>query len=353
MGRDLCFQITNLVLDKMMNKYLVLGCVFAGAVALSAEKSFAGFQFTAPVGQPQQQAAVPPLSGALLPAVPDIQIEGNGRTMPATPVPAVDAAPTPLLPAPAAPKTGLSSLAPKAPMTPAPITAPASPVSQSGYDMAVGFGKDLPLVTALRQVVPSDYTYVLDRSVPTSSKVSWNGGRSWDRVLDDMIMPLGLTSAIDGKRVVISSGAVADIPMNQAPAQVMTPAAPQYTPPPTPMIQTAAQPAVQLTAPPMREAPVSTIVPKVSRGTWVASRGDSLRGVLEEWAGQAGADMFWSSDYDYPLAGDVNVSGTFEEAVQNILRGFEQARPKPVGRLHPNLPHGPAVLVVETRQTLE
>jgi len=74
---------------------------------------------------------------------------------------------------------------------------------------------------------------------------------------------------------------------------------------------------------------------------------------LEEWSGQAGAEIFWSSDYDYPLAGEVNISGSFEEATETLLRGFEQARPKPVARLHPNLPHGPAVLVVETRQTLD
>ena len=132
---------------------------------------------------------------------------------------------------------------------------------------------------------------------------------------------------------------------------VYEPAPQQYTPPVVQEVAVHPQPKVQFNAPP--PAPTSRVVPAVTRGTWVANKGDSLRNVLEEWSTQAGSDMFWSSDYDYPLAGAVNVSGSFEEAVQNLLRGFEQARPKPVARLHPNLPHGPAVLVVETLQSLD
>jgi len=75
-----------------------------------------------------------------------------------------------------------------------------------------------------------------------------------------------------------------------------------------------------------------------------------LKTVLESWSNLEGVDLFWSADYDYDLIGDVNISGNFEEAVEELLKGFSDAKPKPVGRLHPNLPHGPAVLVIETSQ---
>lgn len=363
------------VLGTAMKKYMILGVALCGTVISGVQDAGAGFQFTAPVQQPRQEA-VPPLSNTLMPQVPDIQIEGQ-TSMPATPVTPVDTAPTPLLPTPQPmeqmtpviqsepqpqqikPQTGISSLAPSAPaMTPV-----QSPRTSTGYEMAVGFGKDLPLVTALRQVVPNNYTYVLDESVPMSQNVSWEGGRPWNMVLSDMISPLGLTSSIQGNRVTITGAGTQSAIPDSTPVPVAEPVVPpaqpiaqqNFTPsPPIPAPQAMVvnpQPTIQFSAPP--PAPVSTVVPKVSRGSWVAERGDSLRNVLEEWSSQAGADMFWSSDYDYPLAGDVNISGTFEEAVQNLLRGFEQARPKPIGRLHPNLPHGPAVLVVETRQTLE
>ena len=424
----------------------------------------AGFQLTAPVQtSPNQAQAIPPLNSGLLPSLPDVTVQGAGQ-MPAAPMapvaqdpmpiqaepalapapvmpqqtqtPVIDwsdsaptptstpvVAPAPRQPMPSAPKTGLSSLAPQTamPVAMAP-QAPVQPAPQTsgGYDMAVGFGEELPLVTALQQVVPADYTYVLGENVPMGQNVSWNGGKPWNEVLDDMVRPLGLKTAINGKRVVIASAAattttaptyapvpfdeptaadlppvmdapqpVADAtPMSIAPRpQTQTAMAPTYAEPNVPQTMTDFDQPMEVAPVPMpapevsygnipaAPAPVETmpvsatrtvaqfaapvtpppsrVVPQVTRGTWTAHKGDSLRNVLEEWATQAGAELFWSSDYDYPLAGDVNASGTFEEATENLLLGFEQARPKPVARLHPNLPNGPAVLVVEARQTME
>jgi len=376
---------------------------------LGASNANAGFEFTAPIqtSAPQQQA-IPSLNGSLLPTLPNITMQEQDAPMPAVPNAPVNSQPVALAPqnnrtpvapvaspvsAPRAPQTGIASLAPQQqqmvqPMqqpsamaaTPAPSTAPtptaastptAAPTpSMNGYDMAVGFGKNLPLVTALRQVVPNDYAYVLNDDVPMGKTVSWDGGRPWNVVLNEMIEPLGLKSNIDGSRVLIERAVrpmtrTAMAPTYETP--VMNDAMPepmdmpmQVEPMPTPpsapapvvnMSVSAPQSVAQFSAP---VAPIpSRIVPQVTRGTWSANRGDSLRSVLQEWSGQAGAELFWSSDFDYPLAGAVNISGTFEEATENLLKGFEQARPKPIARLHPNLPHGPAVLVVETRQTLD
>ena len=87
--------------------------------------------------------------------------------------------------------------------------------------------------------------------------------------------------------------------------------------------------------------------------TWRAVRGDSLKTVLTDWSMDAGVELYWSSEFDYPLDSSVRLKGTFEEAVQNILTGLRDARPRPVGRLHPNEPEGPAVLVIETQQIVE
>ena len=344
----------------------------------------AGFEFTAPIQtSPAQQQAIPSLNGSLLPTLPNVQIEGGDSAMPAVPASPVNNQPLALAPqlqttaAPRTPvqnppQTGLSSLAPQQPMTQ--NSAPKRAPSRNGYEMAVGFGKDLPLVTALRQIVPSEYAYVLSESVPMGQTVSWDGGRPWNVVLNDMLRPLNMQANIEVKRVSIEpmvkpATRTAMAPKSQAPS-VMNDASPV---PPMPMTQTQPIPVMAPTVPapapvvnmsvsaphsadqfaaPVAPTP-SRIVPKVTRGTWSANRGDSLRSVLQEWSGQAGAELFWSSDFDYPLAGAVNISGTFEEATENLLKGFEQARPKPIARLHPNLPHGPAVLVVETRQSLE
>lgn len=351
-------------------KYKVaLLAVLTGGAFVCAGQAWAGFQFTAPVRQvPEQTENLPPIQGGLLPDLPDFPVNGAPAAT-VTPMPAYPQAPvsgpTPLsVPqpqpalqqaAPATPRapTGIASLATRANAVPAP--------AGRNYTMAVGFGRDLPLVTALQQIIPSGYTYVMEETVPMSSSVSWEGGRPWNVVLADTLAPLGLRADIAGDKVVIRdaaspsgtaarANAPAPRPIQGRPLTPLAPLARQTAQPVSMNITpTAGQPV--FAAPPPQ--PVSRTVPKVTRGTWTADKDTSLRNVLEIWTAQAGAELFWSSDYDFPLAGDVNISGTFEEAVETLLRGFSEATPKPIARLHPNLPHGPAVLVVETRQVLD
>jgi len=47
------------------------------------------------------------------------------------------------------------------------------------------------------------------------------------------------------------------------------------------------------------------------------------------------------------LSNDVNADGNYAEAVQTLLEGFANETPAPAATLHPNLPEGPAVLVIE------
>ena len=57
--------------------------------------------------------------------------------------------------------------------------------------------------------------------------------------------------------------------------------------------------------------------------------------------------MLWNSAYDYVLPAPMRLHATFPDAVTQILMGYGAMDPRPVGKLHPNLPHGPSVLVVE------
>lgn len=71
------------------------------------------------------------------------------------------------------------------------------------YEPAVGFGSDMPLALALRQVVPADYAYSFGPGVNPGLRVSWEGGRAWNLVVSDMIAPLGLESRVIGKTLAI------------------------------------------------------------------------------------------------------------------------------------------------------
>lgn len=95
---------------------------------------------------------------------------------------------------------------------------------------------------------------------------------------------------------------------------------------------------------PVAEAPKADIKP-VHSG-WQATRGETLRAVLNRWADDAGVNLYWSIDYDYKLSQDIDLKGNFEAAVQSLLDRFAKAKPQPYGQLHQNS-QGPAVLVIK------
>jgi hypothetical protein len=71
------------------------------------------------------------------------------------------------------------------------------------YAEAVGFGRDLPLALALSQVVPAQYSYSFAKDVNVGTTVSWQGGKPWNMVLDDMLSQKGLRAVIQDNQVTI------------------------------------------------------------------------------------------------------------------------------------------------------
>ncbi len=90
-------------------------------------------------------------------------------------------------------------------MTPLPngMTAPEMPSVE--YSDAVGFGRDLPLALALSQVVPDDYAFGFADDKVAGEIVTWQGGKPWDQVLNDMLADQGLRAIIQGKKVTITA----------------------------------------------------------------------------------------------------------------------------------------------------
>lgn len=80
----------------------------------------------------------------------------------------------------------------------APADVPAGPVLQ-------GFGSDIPLVMALQQIVPPDYTYSFAGGVNPGESVSWEGGKNWPQVLNEMLGGKGLSASINGRSIQIQA----------------------------------------------------------------------------------------------------------------------------------------------------
>jgi hypothetical protein len=58
--------------------------------------------------------------------------------------------------------------------------------------VAKGFGKNVPLGFACRQIVPAAVRVTYGSGVSPSTRVSWQGGRGWNEVLREAVKPLGL-----------------------------------------------------------------------------------------------------------------------------------------------------------------
>lgn len=90
-------------------------------------------------------------------------------------------------------------------------TAPAStPLShrsvwaRSAYKLATGYGNEIPLTFALRQIVPHGVLVVIHQGVSPSTIVSWHGGVPWDIALRRALAPAGLRAMITPVEVQIS-----------------------------------------------------------------------------------------------------------------------------------------------------
>lgn len=69
--------------------------------------------------------------------------------------------------------------------------------------LVVGFGDQVPLSFAVRQIVPASYQVAFAESVDKAAPVDWKGGKPWRAALSDAIRPLGLTVSVAGAAVMI------------------------------------------------------------------------------------------------------------------------------------------------------
>lgn len=159
--------------------------------------AYAGFEWRGPIEPPVRKEA---------PAAASIDMGGMDIMSPepssvAAPAEPVETAPlrvvaTPV-PVQAAPSMGVDTL---------PLDG----------DVVAGFGRDLPLVIALQQVAPAGHQFAFAAGVNPGTSVSWEGGKPWRTVLQEMLASKGLAYQLQGNVIAVGLGAGAPAP--QAPA---------------------------------------------------------------------------------------------------------------------------------------
>ena len=194
----------------------------------------------------------------------------------------------------------------------------------------------MTLAVALRQILPVGYGFSVDPDVDLGVLISFQGGKPWRDTLHDALGPAGLIMRERGQMVMVGrSGGAATADM-----------APEPAVPPMPIAHTVSvapgSPALPVIV------PVAEVVGPVVE-EWHAERGDNLHKVIEAWAQHSHIELNWMAEYDYPLQASYSYTGTFEDAVRNLLTGFQDAHPQPIAELHTNPGLGQKVLLVQTR----
>jgi hypothetical protein len=77
-------------------------------------------------------------------------------------------------------------------------------ISSTTTPLASGFGAQVPLAFAIRQMAPDGYEIVFAPPADPNSPVDWRGGRPWTQALADAVQPLGLAVSVHDKTVTIS-----------------------------------------------------------------------------------------------------------------------------------------------------
>jgi hypothetical protein len=69
--------------------------------------------------------------------------------------------------------------------------------------VVAGFGDQVPLSFAVRQIVPARFQVAFSETVNSDAPVDWRGGKPWRPTLSDAVRPLGLTVSVVGATVTI------------------------------------------------------------------------------------------------------------------------------------------------------
>lgn len=228
-----------------------------------------------------------------------------------------------------------------------------------------GFGNDIPLSLAVKQIVPTGFIVGFGQGVNKDSKVSWRGGSDWRTVLDNMVRARNMTvsysdsgvkivdanAAFEGEPSSRVAAAASPLPAQRVGGLVLMPMsqpAPMAAVAPQPMSTPVAAPqpepearAAPLTAAARRTAQQAarnqqaslTPQPVFDGVTWRARQGQTLDQVLSDWAEKAGWTLVFSSKMIYELQASADFQGDFLSVASTLVRSI-QANPRPIATFY-------------------
>mgnify|MGYP006275462861 FL=1 len=242
------------------------------------------------------------------------------------------------------------------------------------FKQVEGFGNDIPMALAMRQIVPATYSFSFD-GVNPGKPISWSGGKGWDVILRDILKSADAKATLNGTNITISEAgdtldgerlAIVNAPDSlikeyKKPARTQ-PKPTQMASAPAPANDGQAQQReqnrgqnrgqggpVSLVAPgdDMASTAPQRPAPQPGGNTWMAAPGERVSDILKDWTRREGVELFWNVKTDYTLEKSTRLQGSLEE-VANALLMIASKSGNMQARIYPNLPDGPAVLLVRS-----
>ncbi len=181
-----------------------------------------------------------------------------------------------------------------------------------------GFGRDVPMSAAMRQVVPDGWSVSYGVGVDAEQHVNWRGAEDWRQVVDGVAASRGLTVSYEAEQHAVRITRSGD-PAARAPGPVAAGRG-GFVMVPYRAANAAGGDGWQ-----------SYGQQPAAGGAWRADKDRALRTVLAEWAERAGWQVVWNSGYEYKLEAGASFGGDFIQAAGDLLRSMQAARPAVTG----------------------
>ena len=222
-------------------------------------------------------------------------------------------------------------------------------VTQTGYSSAgdlnpiSGFGKDMPLMTVLKQVVPNGWKATKLGNVDLNKKVSWRGGDSWISILDDLAVKNNFSANVNWNTKVLTITPVGGSVVSTSPvsSQGKNPfngvsSSSNLTP-----VRT------NIGSSQLNSAISTTPVYSSNSSTWLLSKDKTLKENVQSWAKQAGWVVSWDAP-DYRIIADVTLTGPIDSndgPIARVIAAYKNAEQP----LSAKLSEGNKVIRIESR----
>lgn len=234
-----------------------------------------------------------------------------------------------------------------------------------------GFGTDIPLSLAVKQIVPDGYKVQIAPGVDANVPVSWKEGGGWKQAIVGAAKGAGYTAVVgaDTVRISKSGGAKIEVaesvepqvaPTGKAQARKEAVERARRAPPArvserprrervvhqrrvrSEVIEEDTVSGGGFVMVPPRVARVSQSVEVVDakgraggpakvaiapRAEWIVREGENLQSVLRDWSSKEGWKMVWESEFRYQIASAAKFDGDFVQATSELVRSMSHIRP--------------------------